>query len=173
MDPQKKAELYATMFSLNYRHIMSFIYMLVPNSSDADDIMQETAKVMWEKIDQFEAGTNFASWAVTIAKYQVLAYRKKYHSKVPFNSRLIETLSDEVMDIPSQNHLKLDALRGCLRKLDMKDRKIIFFRFEKRLTARTLSKQIGVAVNTIYRNEARILNMLLRCIQQSLGANEV
>jgi len=152
---------------------MSFIYTLVPNSSDADDIMQETARVMWEKIDDFEVGTNFVAWALTIAKYQVLSYRKRYHSKVPFNLDLIETLSQEAEDTPLQNHHRLDALRRCLQKLDQKDRKLIFYRFEKRFTAKMLSKQIGVAMNTIYRNESRILHSLLNCVQKTLRTTEL
>jgi RNA polymerase sigma-70 factor (ECF subfamily) len=172
-DLRKKNEFFAEMFSLNYRHIMSFIYTLVPNSSDADDIMQETARVMWEKIDQFEVGTNFVSWALSIAKYQVLSYRKKYHPKVPFNTRLIETLSQEVQDVSPRNHMKLDALRQCLQKLNQRDRKLIFYRFEKRFTAKLLAQQLGVAMNTIYRNESRILDMLLKCIQKSLKAAEL
>lgn len=173
LDSKKKNEFFAEMFSLNYRHIMSFIYTLVPNSSDADDIMQETARVMWEKIDDFEVGTNFVAWALTIAKYQVLSYRKKYHSKVPFNLDLIETLSQEAEDPPLQNHHRLDALRRCLQKLDQKDRKLIFYRFEKRFTAKMLSKQIGVAMNTIYRNESRILHRLLNCVQKTLRTTEL
>ncbi len=173
LDSKKKNEFFAEMFSLNYRHIMSFIYTLVPNSSDADDIMQETARVMWEKIDDFEVGTNFVAWALTIAKYQVLSYRKKYHSKVSFNLDLIETLSQEAEDPPLQNHHRLDALRRCLQKLDQKDRKLIFYRFEKRFTAKMLSKQIGVAMNTIYRNESRILHRLLNCVQKTLRTTEL
>lgn len=173
LDSKNKNEFFAEMFSLNYRHIMSFIYTLVPNSSDADDIMQETARVMWEKIDDFEVGTNFVAWALTIAKYQVLSYRKKYHSKVPFNLDLIETLSQEAEDPPLQNHHRLDALRRCLQKLDQKDRKLIFYRFEKRFTAKMLSKQIGVAMNTIYRNESRILHRLLNCVQKTLRTTEL
>ena len=173
-DSRKTNEFFAEMFSLNYRHIMSFIYSLVPNSSDADDIMQETAKVMWEKIDQFEVGTNFVSWAMTIAKYQILLHRKKFHTKVPFSSALIETLSEEAsVPAPKTNHKKLDALRDCIQKLAPKDRKLIFYRFEKRYTAKLLSKQIGVAINTIYRNEGRILNDLLKCVQHTLRTNEL
>lgn len=166
---QKRNDLFVELFSCNYGRIMSFIYMLVPNASDAEDIMQETAKVLWEKFDEFEIGTNFVSWAITIAKYQVLSYRSRYNAKVALNSHLIETLSEEAKIPLVGGHARLDALRDCIQKLNQKDRKLIQCRFEERMTAKALSKQIGVAMNTIYRNESRILELLMNCVRNALG----
>lgn len=167
---QKRNDLFMELFSSNYGRIMSFIYTLVPNASDAEDIMQETAKVLWEKFDEFVIGTNFVSWAVTIAKYQVLSYRSRYNTKISLNSHLIETLSEEAKAPLDGGHARLDALRQCIQKLNQNDRKFIQCRFEKRMTAKVLSKQIGVAMNTIYRNESRILAVLMNCVSKALGA---
>ena len=172
-DYQKRNELFVELFSSNYSRIMSFIYTLAPNTSDAEDIMQETAKVVWEKFDEFEVGTNFVSWAVTIAKYQVLSYRTRYNAKVPLNSSLIETLSQEAKDPISGGHARLDALRKCIQLLTQKDRNLIRCRFEKQMTANILSKQIGVAMNTIYRNESRILSLLMNCVRKHIGMGEI
>lgn len=174
MEPcfQKRNDLFVQLFSSNHSRIMSFIYTLVPNVSDAEDIMQETAKVLWEKFDDFEIGTNFVSWAVTVAKYQVLSYRQRYNTKIPFNSRLLETLSEESKTPLAGDHARLEALRNCVTTLPEKDQKLIRCRFEKRMTAKMLSKQIGVAMNTIYRNESRIFALLMDCVRNRLGTNE-
>lgn len=175
MDPdrQKNNDLFVELFSSNYSRILSFIYTLVPCAQDADDIMQETAKVLWEKFSQFEVGSNFVSWAVTIAKYQVLSHRKRYNTRVQFNSTLIEMLSKEPQTPISGDHDRLDALRKCIHKLNPKDLNLIHCRFDKRMTAQMLSNQIGVAMNTIYRNESRILTLLLNCVRRTLGTNEI
>jgi RNA polymerase sigma-70 factor (ECF subfamily) len=152
---------------------MSFIYTLVPCAADAEDIMQETAKVLWEKFSEFQVGSSFVSWAVTIAKYQVLSYRRKYNTKVQFNSHLIDLLSKEFQAPESSHPERLDALRNCVKKLNQKDQHFIYLRFAKQMTARMLSSQIGVAMNTIYRNESRILKILLNCVKQSLGICEI
>jgi RNA polymerase sigma-70 factor (ECF subfamily) len=166
---QKRNDLFMELFSCNYSRIMSFIYTLVPNASDAEDIMQETANVLWEKFVGYESGTNFVSWAITIAKYRVLSYRSRYNAKVSLNSHLIETLSEEAKTPQSGGHARLDALRHCIQQLNDKDRKLIQNRFEKRMTAKVLSQQIGVAMNTIYRNESRILALLMNCVSKALG----
>ena len=61
----------------NEVRIFSHILKLVPNLADAEDIMQETAGIMWRKFDQFREDTNFVAWAIEIAHYRVLDYRRK------------------------------------------------------------------------------------------------
>ena len=160
---------FVELYSLNYNRIRSFILTLVPNTAEADDILQETSRVMWEKFDQFQPGTNFASWAVTIAKFQVLKYRKKFNPKVPLSTEIIDTLSDDFNRPMEKENEQLDALRICLKKLEKKDYNLIQSRFEQKKTARELSKQVGVAMNTIYRNESRIISILQNCVYKTLG----
>ena len=40
--------------------IFAYILTLVPHGADAEDIMQETASVAWEKFGTFKEGTDFA-----------------------------------------------------------------------------------------------------------------
>ena len=40
---------FVELYSSNYNRIKYSILSLVPNANEADDIMQETSRVMWEK----------------------------------------------------------------------------------------------------------------------------
>lgn len=160
---------YVELFSANYNRIKSFIFTMIPNNADAEDIMQETARVTWEKFDQFTIGTSFISWATTIAKYQVMSYRKNKRPKILFSEKLIDLLANEAESPIEKDHERLSALRDCIKRLNTKDRKLLHFRFEDQISAKKLSQRIGVAMNTIYRNESRILALLLRCIRKNLG----
>ncbi len=161
------------LFTSNYSRIRAYIFALVPNSSDADDIFQETSKILWEKFEKFEIGTNFCAWAITIAKLQVLKYRSKYNTKVQLSSDMIELLSKESFKLLDNESDRLDALRSCLKKLKDKDQLLINYRFVQKKTARELSMLIGVAMNTIYRNESRILSLLMKCICRKLEISEI
>ncbi len=168
MTSDQRNSVFVELFSSNYNRIKSFILTLVPNTSDAEDILQETSKVMWEKFEEFKIGTNFASWAITIAKFQVLSYRRKFNTKVPLSGDIIELLADESVEPLKKENERLNALRDCKKKLKDKDAKLLNYRFVNRKTAKELSKQIGVSMNTIYRNEARILSLLLDCVKREL-----
>jgi RNA polymerase sigma-70 factor (ECF subfamily) len=51
----------------NQNRIYAFILTLVPNWSDADDIMQEAAETMWSKFQQSQPINNFSAWGIKIA----------------------------------------------------------------------------------------------------------
>ena len=172
MKDNKDNSIFVQLYSSNFIRIRAFILSLVPNVTEAEDILQETARVMWQKFDQYEPGTNFASWAVTIAKFEVLKYRRKYNSKAPLGSDILDIIAEEDHGPKIEENERLEALRGCLKKLNDKDQNLIRFRFEQRITARELSKQIGVAMNTIYRNELRIMRTLQHCINRTIGTAE-
>jgi len=42
---------FISLFLSNQRRIFTFILMFVPNRSDAEDLMQETASWMWKNFD--------------------------------------------------------------------------------------------------------------------------
>ena len=65
------------LYVVNERRIYGFIFALIHDWSAAEDILQDTAQVMWSKFDTFDPGTNFVAWALCIARYQVMDYRKR------------------------------------------------------------------------------------------------
>jgi RNA polymerase sigma-70 factor (ECF subfamily) len=71
-----KTEAFFRLFMENQKRIYTYVLMLVPNNSDADDIMQDTATALWQQFERFEPGTNFAPWAVRVAHYPVLQFYK-------------------------------------------------------------------------------------------------
>jgi RNA polymerase sigma-70 factor (ECF subfamily) len=64
--------------------IQSHIYTLVHNWAAAEDILQETAHILWLKFNDFEPGTDFMAWALAIAHYQVLKFRKSQDKRTLF-----------------------------------------------------------------------------------------
>ena len=59
------------------RMVYGYILSLVPNWADADEILQETNIRLWEEFEKFQPGTNFAAWAIRVAHFQVLTWRKR------------------------------------------------------------------------------------------------
>ena len=58
------------------RRLYGYIISLIPDAVVADDILQETVMVMWKHFDSFELGTDYAAWALAIARNQVFNYIK-------------------------------------------------------------------------------------------------
>ena len=54
--------------------IKGFIISRVFNASDALDILQDVNTILIEKEPDFKQSGNFDAWAMTITKYQIMAY---------------------------------------------------------------------------------------------------
>src|ERR1039458_5788418 len=69
-ETERRKELVALM-TQHQRRIFSYIYTLVPNRYDAEDLLQETSVVICEKFDEFEPQTDFVAWACQIAYWRI------------------------------------------------------------------------------------------------------
>ena len=58
------------------QRLYSYIYRRLANRDQAQEVLQQVNLVLCRKADDFELGTNFDAWAVTVAHYQILSYRK-------------------------------------------------------------------------------------------------
>ena len=88
-------EAFMRLFLQSERRILGFILSLVPNLSDAEDLLQETCSIMWNKFEQFENGTDFVAWGISIARYRVLTFRRKVGTRrVCFNEKLLHQIAD-------------------------------------------------------------------------------
>ncbi len=160
---------FVKLLTANYARIYAYIISLVPNDSDADDIMQETATVMWENFSKFEPGTNFVSWAVTVAKFQILNYRKRHkRSRLFLSDEAYDLLISETEKMQEQSQDRLQALRSCLKKLAPKDRQFIHMRYYDGASARIVAQKVGTSMDAVYRYTARLNDWLLGCVRRSL-----
>jgi len=130
--------------------------------------MQETSRVLWERFYTFKEGTDFVAWAVTIAKFQAMSFRKK---KARGKSTC---LPDDLLELVASEYVhekegdRIFALRHCLGQLPTSDREHLSLRFQEERSPKLVAQRFGVSVKRIYRTETRIMGLLLRCIRRRL-----
>ena len=151
----------------NQNKIYTYIHMLVPSIQDADDIMQETASTMWEKIDSFEPGTDFASWAVTIARFKIMNYRRRQNNSiVQYSSQTLEAIESYASTHVHKELPIKEYLKECLHTLSVKDRSLIQMRYTQSITIKTLAVRLGRPLHGLYSALSRIQLLLLECINR-------
>ena len=167
---------FVELLTQNYCRINSFIFCMVPNEVDSEDIMQETTALMWEKFDQYRPGTNFVAWALTIAKYKILSYqRDKGRNRIQFDDQVMEMIETASKTRLANDNMveKVTALKKCIQKLPKKERKIIQLKYSNGLSNKMLADSEGISVPTIYRYLSRIYLNLLHCINRSLSPEKL
>ncbi len=152
------------------RRLYGYVMSSIPNPSDADDLVQETVSIMWSEFDKFQPGTNFAAWALCIARYQIMSYRKQITKKKRvFSEQAMEAIQEVAETTSNLEQERQKALQHCLDKLGEKERKILSFRYEIGATLRTVSEQLNINNNTLYNVLGRIHITLLNCVRKNMA----
>src|SRR5215212_1444766 len=82
------------LMTQHQRRVFSYIYTLVPDRHDANDLLQETSLVICEKFHEFTPGTDFVAWACQIAYWQVRYSRQKFaRSKIVFDQEILDVVA--------------------------------------------------------------------------------
>ena len=151
------------------KRIYAFILTLVPNLSDAEDILQDTASLMWVKYNENPDIDNFTSWGIRIAHYKVLEFRKKrYRSKVKFTDEVLDEVLGGAVSVNDNLDERFEALQSCLQKLDERDRKLILLKHESHVPTDEIAKQMKMSVASVYKAVPKVRDILVRCVMRSM-----
>ena len=150
--------------------IYAYIMTMVANRNDADDIMQETTAMMWQKFDTFEAGTDIVAWGVAIARYRILEFRRKKRneSRIQFTDRTFTELEKESQTRLSDLDDYMGTLRKCVQKLPSRDKALVNLKYEQSLAVKDISMRVGKTIQNVYYHLSRIHTILLSCVQKTI-----
>ena len=151
------------------RRLYGYILTLIPNPQAAEEILQQTNVVIWEKSIEIAAVENFSAWASKIAYFQTLAYLKKIkRDRMHFDNELIGEIATAVIERQTLLDDRVEALRGCLRTLSEKDRDLIRRRYESGASLDGISEAVSRTRGAIKQALYRIRGALMQCIEQTL-----
>ncbi len=151
------------------KRIYAFILTLVPHPSDAEDLLQETAALMWVKYNEQTNIRDFAAWGIRIAHYKILEFRKKqYRNKVSFTDETFDEILGGAISVNENLEERFEALQACLKKLDEQDRKLILLKHDTHVSTKSIAQSLNMTADSVYKAVPRIHDMLVRCVMRSL-----
>ena len=104
----------------DYQHrIFFFIRSMVYNKEDAKDILQDVNIVLFKKQAYYVSGTDFKSWAFTIARFECLSYltKLKKNMTISIDNETEERLADTAEEMADAADPHLATLKTCMQKL--------------------------------------------------------
>ncbi len=165
-----ESAVFLRLFTASQPYLFAYIYTLLPDWNDAEEVLQETSLALWRSFDEFDQGTNFKAWACKVAFYQVLSFRKRRkRTPVPISREAIEAVADETVELAQSLDDQLRALAGCVNRLGPRDRTLLDRFYGLGLPVKTIAEQLGRPVGTITKALTRIRRMLFACIERSLA----
>lgn len=158
------------LFLGNERRIFAYVLALVPHREDAEDLVQDVSRVLWQKFDEFTGEGDFAAWAITIARYRVLDFRRKQRFRqAAFSDRTLEAIAEQMGRVSRQSNCRLDAMLSCMTRLRDPDRELLRLRYHVGVSTREVALQVGRSVDSVYKSLNRIHNQLLLCIREEMS----
>lgn len=171
--PSERVEAFVQLLGQNQRRIFLFVMSMVPNYSDAEEIIQETNLVLWREFDQFRPGTNFAAWACRVALNQTLAWRKrKRRDRLEFSEAFLQAVADEASAEADRLEERARLLARCIEKLPERHRVLLRFRYGEGRAVDAIGRDLGRSADAVYRTLSRIRHSLHECVTHSLTQGE-
>ncbi len=159
-------ELFVELFAAHESDLRRFLRSLLPTATDTDEVLQQTALVLWRKFDQFDPETKFIKWACVVARFEALAYRRKMaRDRMVFREDILELMADEGAEEIEVRSAEHDALELCLAELPEKQRKLVLLAHTPEVKVKQLAADAGSTAAAFYMKINRLRKTLLVCVE--------
>ena len=170
MDPAESKREFVRLLAKHERMIYGYVLSLAPQVADADEIVQETSLRLWDEFDRYVPGTSFAAWALTVAHYEVLTWRKRAHrSKLVFDDALVELIGKERAVVERSAGPRHEALAECLEELSEQNKRLVAECYGAGKKIKEVAARLGRSEGSVYKALERIRMALYRCIERRLA----
>ena len=171
-DPSRENayERFTTLLVTHQPAILGFIRTLLPQTGEAEDLLQKTCLIAWQKFDQFDETTKFSTWACQIAYFEVKNYlRTRARDRHVFSDEVLEQLAEETPQDAERLAAERAALHKCVEKLVPDERDLLAQAYATGTTVQQIAERIGKSANSLYKQLNRIRRRLHACITKRLG----
>lgn len=163
------SEAFLRLFTREQFRIAGFVRSLVVDPADAGDVLQETSLALWRSFHQYDPEREFSSWALGVARHQVLKhFRAKRRDRLTFSESLLNDLADETADMLSADQQRYQALRDCVSKLTARQRELVRDFYADGVAAGDIAKQWNRNVQAVYNSLRNVRQQLQDCITRRL-----
>jgi len=166
------AQSFPEVLAGHQQRLLAYVISLLGDADSAWDVLQETNRVLLEKRDEFQPGTSFLNWALTVAQFQTMAWlRNQKRNRLIVTADIAELLADDAVTLEAEaTQARADALKACLESLTAGHRELIHLRYAKSLKLADLAEQTGRSVNALKQLFFRLRGSLASCVERRLEA---
>jgi RNA polymerase sigma-70 factor, ECF subfamily len=173
MSERDRHNLYSELITLHQSRLYAYIFAVVRNQADADDLFQTVCLVLWRKFYLFQAGTSFFSWARQTAQREVRDFLKRRKRPTHVAGDLLDALVEAAPPVHSDaTALYLDSLRRCREKLTGSDEELLNLRYVENLGSHDIAHRLHRPQQSVCNSLTRIRGWLLECVMTELARQE-
>jgi len=165
-DSSAVQQRFLSLFLRSEREVFRYVAALVPNVTDAEDIVQQTALALWEKFDDYDPAQPFTPWACRFALNKARQWiERRQRWQTLLERGLAEDLAQRRQELQPEFELRLKHLEGCLRKLPEGQRSLVEGYYYERVGIERLAERSGRSAAATYKMLQRIRHSLQLCVE--------
>ena len=160
---------YRTIVEETQRAVRVTVAMIVPNPVVIDDLSQEVFIRVFDRLGDYEVGTNFLAWIKAFARNAALNERKRYFLRQRRESDLVEdVIEDPTPGIRQreQEEESVARLHQAVNELPPVQRELISRFYFDREASKSIAKDLGLSDGAVrvqlHRARARLASLLSR-----------
>lgn len=155
------------LFVRHQPQLRAFVLSLLPDFAGVDDVMQEVFLTVTTKADDFQAGTNFMAWAVTIARHKVFHSLRRLKRPV-ISGATLDALAAACPEALADDR-RLKALADCMQKLAPRARELIRLRYHHEHSPGEIATRLTRTVNSVGVALSKARVALRECIEKQIA----
>ncbi|MGA2542647.1 MAG: sigma-70 family RNA polymerase sigma factor [Verrucomicrobiota bacterium] len=165
-DSSAAQQQFLSLFLRSEREIFRYVAALVPNMTDAEDIVQQTAMALWQKFDDYDPAQPFTPWACRFALNKTRQWiERRQRWQALLNRGLAEELAQRREELQPELEQRLRRLETCLRKLPQSRRSLVEGYYYERAGIEKLAERSGRTAAATYKMLQRIRHNLQLCVE--------
>lgn len=165
-DSSAAQQRFLSLFLRSEREIFRYVAVLVPNVTDAEDIVQQTAMALWEKFDAYDPVQPFTPWACRFALNKARQWiERRQRWRALLEQGLAEELAQRRQELQPEFERRLEHLDRCVRRLSPAQKSLVHGYYYERTNVDLLAERTGRTVDATYKMLQRIRRSLQVCME--------
>ena len=149
--------------------LYGFILKRLADRDQTLEVLQRANLVIWQKAADYRPGTSFEAWTFTIARFQVMAWRKNLaRNRLVFSDTVYEQIDGKTESSEVDEDTRVSALKECVKQLNVDESKLLEQRYLEDLPLATIASTMNMSLDAIGMRLSRIRKKFGKCIQQNL-----
>lgn len=155
---------YNKLFVRYYSRLCYYVYRMLMDKEDAEDVVQELFLTLWNNRKKIEINENVSGYLYRMAKNMALN-----HIRSETNYRSVLENREEPLSYYEENQLESEefriSLNDCINHLPDRCKEVLLLHRVKGLKQKEIADQLSISVKTIKNQIHSSLQRLKKCLE--------
>lgn len=162
-------EEFLKLFLQHQADLRAFIRSILRHRPSCEDVLQETALILWREFARYDRSRSFGAWARGIAANKILQrLSQDNRGGISLPEEAIPAILAAYDRTEEAHEPRRAALENCLQELPEKSRSLLNLRYQQGLSLNEAANRVCSTMDAVHKALSRIRAKLRDCIERRL-----